>query len=516
MLSLALILNLILIPQIQSKAASYTIGDFSYSYQGDSYYFVAYGTFPEEITSIDDSVLDVVISKAFEFFNISLADVNGSVVSWGVGQLVGGMANLLRNFQIATGRVFDFLFGTGDVYGFEYRYTGKSTTYPDHELYGDAYGFQFKGGLGETIDLVLDSTGHLYGSRVIGNITGSEDVEEFSIYSIRQYEANGGLFWVPDVEVDVSSSLPAPYIEGKSLYFYVRHKRISGSPYASLAYQGWFRVDDFTNTFINAGLQHTSGTNYSPLFMFFSPDHEINITNVSYTGSANLTYNKGSGSYSITSVHGNYSGIVYRCGIGTNVTIDTDVSFNLPYYSSNGTTLNTGYHYQNNFDGMLENSPISGNGDIYLYSVSTSPVPAPIDLPYDEPINLVDIGDDPIEFEPTDDPAPVPGNDIPEPGPEPVPVPPLPPLVSGNDDLWPDMNGVFEVESEIDGFLGGLSNFEFTPLRTLVEGFSSSLIWVSTIMMTLYNGSDFSILFVVLSIFFIAAALLGIYKWWTH
>lgn len=518
MLSLVLILNLILIPGIHSQAATYpATTSFTYNYDGYDYQFYFSGEVdsPQDYR-FDSSALDYLINKASEGLNLSISSGLGAKIDWISGIVLNSVFDFYRNFVVATDKVIaDWIVWT-DIYGFTFEFTGLDSNYPGHETYGSAYGWRFTGWLGEKIDLVLDSQGMLYGSNPIGNYTFSDDERDFGIWSIHQ--SDGDDIWMPSVHPVSFGDLPEPYIVGKSLYFYVIHERDAGSPYAHFAYQGWFKIEDFTNTFINAGLQHTYGTYYSPSFMFFSPDHEIIITNESYTGSVNTNYLKDFGYYPITSVHGNFSSNIYRCAIGTNVSQDSVVSFNLPYYSTNGTTLAWDNHSQNNYNGMLKNSPVSGNGDIYLASFSLSPVPSPVVIPVDEPIPVSDIEPDPFDFDPDpdDDPDPVPGIDYPVPDPTPVPVPPLPPLVSGNDDLWPDMNGVFEVESEIDGFLGGLSNFEFTPLRTLVEGFSSSLIWVSTIMMTLYNGSDFSILFVVLSIFFIAAALLGIYKWWTH
>lgn len=511
MLSLALILNLILIPGIHSQAATYSAEtSFTYNYDGYNYQFYYSGsTDVPDGYRFDSSALDYLLQKSAEGINISVSSGIGAKISGILSSGLSSIFNLYRNFVIATDKLVADWIVWDDIYGFEFQFTGVDSSYPGFESYGSAYGWTFIGWLGEKIDLVLDSQGMLYGSNPIGNYTFSDDQLDLGRWSIHQYEAQGGEFWVPEVNVTSFGDLKSPYFEGNTLVFFaynngVEHRctipnfercicvyspwNISGQLY----YPGFVGFIDYRS--------NGSITNSNRLYI------DGNLNDLGRTGKEVIFTYKGLYRYKNFMILYNFN--------------DWLLSVNLPMYqpptsgSSNFDTILNG-----NTKGILSSQPQYATCELlYLDVLTTSPLPDPIVLPVDDPIPVSNIDPDPIVFDPDpgEDPDPVPGVDYPGDDPQPVPVPSLPPLVSGNDDLWPDMNGVFEVESEIDGFLGGLSNFEFTPLRTLVEGFSSSLIWVSTIMMALYNGSDFSILFVILSIFFIAAALLGIYKWWTH
>lgn len=509
---LALILPLILIPKIQSKAAAYSLNDFVYQYNGYNYAFYVASNFPvstdlPENYSFDSSVIEEVISYTGKGLNLNFASYQGYFFNFDLSQSLGNQIfAFVQNAIVAIGEARQDLGNTSaSSYSWDFTYTGSDPDYPGHDLYGTAYGFRFSGLTWETVDLVLDATGHLYGSQVLGNFTSSETTEDVMIWSIHQHDGDEN-WWTPENSVSSYQNLLAPYIQGDSLIFYLYY---GGDPYK-------FELKDFANTYIGV---HWSGINQPVIYFYNASKSAISqYTLVNHDNYPNVNFYLESPRFYLDSDRA-----IRPCALlnFNNGGSSYPTDFILPNYYSQGSTLYMSTAITLNSLGYYNSVNISGSYNrIFLSKTELTPDPDPPDLPVGDPINLIDLPDDPIEYEPTEDPEPVPGIDYPTPdpgpGPTPTPTPPLPPLVSGNDDLWPDMNGVFEVESEIDGFLGGLSNFEFTPLRTLVEGFSSSLIWVSTIMMALYNGSDFSILFVVLSIFFIAAALLGIYKWWTH
>lgn len=505
---LALILPLILIPKIKSKAAAYSLNDFVYQYNGYNYAFYVASNFPvstdlPENYSFDSSVIEEVISYTGKGLNLNFASYQGYFFDFDLSQSLGNQIfAFVQNAIVAIGEARQDLGNTSaSSYSWDFTYTGSDSDYPGHDLYGTAYGFRFSGLTWETVDLVLDATGHLYGSQVLGNFTSSETTEDVMIWSIHQHDSDEN-WWTPENSGEDYQNYLPPYIQGDSLFFYVYS---NGTPYK-------FELQNFYDTYINLQYLGFGNTNIN----FYSPSHSADdYVLINHDSLGGVSFSQPTGN--INGV-GNTSwakfGRISFSGFSGTIVLPNNYSEapSVAYFTSSTTVNSLGIDNRSNISGSYKR--------IFLNRSVLTPDPNPPDLPVGDPINLVDLPADPIEFEPTEDPEPVPGVDYPipdpGPGPTPTPTPPLPPLVSGNDDLWPDMNGVFEVESEIDGFLGGLSNFEFTPLRTLVEGFSSSLIWVSTIMMTLYNGSDFSILFVVLSIFFIAAALLGIYKWWTH
>lgn len=503
-LTASLILGLVMIPGFNSHAASYpATTSFTYTYDGYDYQFY----FSGEVDSpqdyyFDSSVLDYLINKASEGLNLSISSGLGAKIDWISGIVLNSVFDFYRNFVFATDKVIaDWIVWT-DIYGFSFEFTGLDSNYPGHETYGSAYGWRFTGWLGEKIDLVLDSQGMLYGSNPIGNYTFSDEQEDLSIWSIHQHDSDENIWYQPYIPLNLTfENLASPYIQGKSLYFTL---------YYDNGETGLFCVDNFVDTYI---MVKFSGLRTHPQFYFYSPSAVDSL----YANIINLD-SKPINSTGHTSIGGknnvlfldfyNPSIFISAFCLPNNWQGAYNESWNLTrYVNCKGLFNNSAYGYDSS-------NPYSA---IYLFQLSTTPLPDPIVLPVGDPVPVTDIQPDPIDFtpDPDEDPDPVPGIDYPV-DPIPFPVPPLPPIVSGNDDLWPDLNDVFTIEADLDGFLGGLSNFQFTPLRTLVDGFTSALTWVSTIMMLLYDGSDFSILFVVLSVFFIAAALLGIYKWWTR
>lgn len=497
-----MILNLVLIPKIDSFAQSFNSqSSFSYTYQGNSYSFIpGSGTGSLFDYYIQDTVLNTVIEKDAEAFNLSLSEVNNSIVSWGVGNLILGIANLYHNFMIAMNKPLA-AFGEWDIYGFEYQFTGIDENYFQHELFGPAYGFRFVGWAGEVIDLVLDQDGNLYGSRIIGNYTFSDDQREFSIWSTRQFD--DGDIWIPPF-VSSLENLPTPYFEGTTLNL---------RWFDSSNNEHHYQITNFEKCLLGITLSYnSSGISYYFIGCYY--DAVLNNQHEFFLDGQSKTQE-----FSVNSVSVNVPNVGIRNYNGSATYIDI-ANGNLPSNSIN--VLNPSSTWGPNSNvlltnnrGILNKSLISGQvSSLWLDKRSISPITDPFEIPYDDPVNLIDITDDPVEFEPIEDPEPVPGIDYPSDDPLPWPVPSIPPIVSGNDDLWPDLNITFELEDDLIGFANPLRDFEWPSFDYLIADFTSAIVWVSVIMTSLFEGSDYHILFSVLSVFFIAASLLGLYKWW--
>lgn len=504
-MSLILVFNLILIPKIDVQAVSYSAAtSFTYNYQGYNYQFYFSGLVDSpENYSFDSSALDYLLQKSAEGINISVSSGIGAKISNIFSNGFSAIFNLYRNFVIATDKLVVDWIVWDDIYGFEFQFIGLDPSYPGNETYGPAYGWRFIGWLGEKIDLVLDSQGMLYGSNPIGNYTFSEDQEEFGTWSINQHD--GDDIWLTP-HVSSFEDFPQPYFTGTTLNL---------TYYDNNDQEHLLQITNFERCFLDVTFSYSDryGSSY---FIGVGYDELLNSSHDFYDNGVLQNFGLTTSSFSVNTPtlgfrsYKLFGGFVY-------INKGNLPSYNLNYHlvswnSSNNVLIspNKGVLNRNIYVGSVPT--------LWLDSLTTTPLPDPIVLPVDDPIPITDIQPDPVDFtpDPDDEPDPVPGIDYPVPGPTPVPVPPLPPLVSGNDDLWPDVNGLIAVESGLDSYLGVLGSFEFTPLQSLVEGFVAGLTWVSMVMMTLYNGSDFSILFVVLSMFFIAACLLGVYKWWTH
>lgn len=506
LLSLILILNLILIPEIYSQAASYSAEtSFTYNYEGYDYQFYFSGsTSVPDGYRFDSSALDFLLQKSAEGINIAISSGIGAKINNIFNSTLTTAFNLYRNFMIATDKLIADWIVWSDIYGFEFQFTGLDPEYPGFETYGSAYGWRFSGWMGEDIDLVLDSQGMLYGSNPIGNYTFSDDQLDFGRWSIHQYEAQGGQFWLPEISSVSFSDLKQPYIIGKSMYFFpvvngVEHEYI---------------IDDFVNVVMSGNFDYNDLQN----FLFYKIDGSTSTVNLIENNQIIVS----SGTHNGASIY--YQGphkfnnnFIYYYG---QFNLLGSVSLNYPAWygpiQTGSGDLSYKTIYANNYIGLLNDVRQSGYGDIFLGQLSTSPLPDPIVLPVDDPIPVSDIEPDPIDFDPDPDvdPDPVPGIDYPDPGPLPWPTPPIPTIVSGNDDLWPDLNLTFELEDDLIGFANPLRDFEWPSFDYLISDFTSSIVWVSAIMTSLFEGSDYHILFSVLSVFFIAASLLGLYKWW--
>ena len=217
---LSLVLPMVMIPKIVSHATYYPAGDLDITYDGYHYYFTITGSqdLPQSYEFSYDALQTVIVKDA-EALNLSLSDYSGNIINYAIGTLVSSVMSMWRSFIITYNKVETLIVPSWAIYGWTYSLTGIDPNYPGHETYGDAYGFRFVGCAGEYVDLVLDQYGDLYGSNIIGNYTSSEDVEEFSQWSITQHD--GDDIWMPMNTSGSIQDLRKPYIEGISLHFFV-------------------------------------------------------------------------------------------------------------------------------------------------------------------------------------------------------------------------------------------------------------------------------------------------------
>lgn len=504
-MTMILMMNLVLIPKINSYAATYpATTSFTYTIQDLKYrfYFDGSTSSPNNYT-FSETALNTVINKAGSALNVSITN-SGYKINELFSTVISSVFNLAHDFIIAEGLFIQDWFTTDAVnYQFKFYFTGSDPDYPGNDTYGPAYGWRFTGMVGETVDIVLDQNGNLYGSSPIGNVTLPDTSEDFSIWSIHQHD--GDDIWIPSINTGTFNDLEAPYIVGKSLYFTIYN-------YANQPKR--FKIDDFTRSVVSFySLGSGSNVTVNEMIIFSLDNNQSNI----YKDNSLITGNNINVHYS--GPHYNEQGYLSVTGQDfqfSSLFGDRKVSLNYPAdYSLSIPSSGTVNVNNPDYLGIYNKTFVSGVGDIWLDSVSISPVSDPVEPPIDFPIPFDDLPEDPDDFtDPDDYPDPVPGIDYPVPEPTPVPVPQLPSIVSGNDDLWPDMNGFFDAENELDSFLGPLRDFEFGSFSNVTSQFSAALVWVSTIMMALFDGSDFNILFSILAVFFIACALLGIYKWW--
>lgn len=456
---------------------------------------------------IQDASLDAFFSAAYNDF-VAMSASFGQLLNWSLSQYLDLLWNtLVADYYATSGQAVEFAGHLWSDNATVYYYLVED----DGELFKWAFDI-----LGITVTLYLDQDGLVYSNgkgQPNGNVKNDDSLLN-SLGKAQRDQTSDGKIYRP-VKVSLFDGLPAPYFTGTT---------INLTWFDASNTKHLFQITNFQRCILGITLSYNQG-NSSYYFIGCYYDMASNPDHSYFLDGSSVVMNFTSAQIVVPTDIGNrtYIGKAFYPDIKSGNL--PSIPINILNASWNTNTMN--YLIANN-KGILNRSLVAGTvPSLWLDYTYYYPVENPQDVvvPVDTPISLPDLDDWVIENDPEDDPTsnedPVPVSPFepePDPDPDPTPIPtaPLPPLVSGNDDLWSDMNGVFEIESEIDGFLGGLSNFEFTPLRTLVEGFSSSLIWVSTIMMALYNGSDFSILFVVLSIFFIAAALLGIYKWWTH
>ena len=501
---------MILAPEITSEASNSADTSFTFTSYGQSYKFIlpnGGANIPADYPSnyyFSDDAINLVLAKDAEAINTIITFNNQAKILTLISNLYASIFNLAYDYYVGWfGIIHDWVDSNWPNYQFKFEFTGKSTLYPGHETYGDAYGWRFTGLLGEKIDLVLDSQGDIYGSNPIGNVTLSEDVDDFGRWSIHQHD--GDDIWIPQLSIGSFGDLKKPYIEGKTLYFWL----YNGSTEIAC------NIPDFTNTVLTF---QVPSNNYWYGFRCFKIDNSTVTLNIgsdtftspydTFNGSTQIYYNGPHGS-------GYFSNRINISFPDHGLNISNNYNINYPAYYDQANYGSYYYVQSPNALGFYQGSKVSGSGDIWLSGLSTTPVSDPVEPPIDQPIPFDNIPTDPADFvDPDDDPDPVPGIDYPTPEPTPVPLPPIPSVVSGNDDLWPDLNDYFETEDDIIDFTFPAVNVEFPDLSILLGNFVSSFTWVSTIITALFNGSDFSVLFSVLAFFFIAAAVLGIYKWW--
>lgn len=504
---MALILSIPIRSKASTQISAWT--DFTRSYEGNTYDFHVYSTqasgLPQNY-SFNSDVIDFVISKSGDAYNHTIYDSGIYVADWVINtgmDVAQGVLSLFANAYIAYNSAMqDYVYRDWlGVYLWEFEFTGSDDNYVGSADYGTAYGFTFHGLCGDKIDLVLDSSGDFYGQNRLGNWTYGNQTPDYIPHIINQADPDN--IYIPSISGDTFSDLTPPYLDGKSLHFFIyengnRHEVV---------------VPDFTRTVITF-------PPFEPVYfgiLIANLDNQsrqnIYIDNVQYSLS-------GQSVYYAASLHYCYDRYLTGWRFNFDNVVDTslsDISISYPTYYNFNWNNNRVYMYNPNALGLLNGVQQTGTGDIWLDAASYTPVtPSTEPIPVDVPIPVEQIPSDPDEPLPNNpDPDPVPGITYPV-NPTPPPLRPLPSIVSGNDDLWPSVVELQNIEIDLSGYLASLGDFEFPDLNTITESFAGSIIWVSALMSTLFNGSDFSILFAVLSSFFIVAALLGLYKWWNH
>lgn len=465
-------------------------------YDGYYYDFVPDSSIPSGY-EFNSDVLDYVISKGADFLNSWITQRYGNVINWLYNTLAQSVFSLCRNVAIAAGLIQANLFDSDQwIYKWEFECTGIEAS---NSQYGDKYGFLFTGLFGETFSIVLNANGNIWGSEYVGNITASETQQQIINQIAPQYDPND--INVPVVSYRAFSDMKAPYISGKSLHFFYYRNNTEHEVV----------INDFRN--LNISYYPTYVGSQYIIFEFYSTDpSHFDINNITVTDNGNNLTLYPNNNKLVNLWRTNQENINSK---GFSLSSISDPYFNLPGYY-----INQPYQtavQKNNALGRDSSGIVLGFGDIYLSSYSITPTTRPANpdpVPIDVPIPVTEIPsnpEDPIPQSPIPDPVPgIPVNPIPP------SLRPVPSIVSGNDDLWPSVVELQNIEIDLSGYLSGLGDYSFPDLSVITESFAGSILWVSALMSTLFNGSDFSILFAVLSSFFIVAALLGLYKWWNH
>lgn len=476
--------------------------DFTRTYNGYNYKFYVVGGasgLPNDY-SFNSDVIDYVIEtcgKAQRYQIENRSDI--VVVDWAqqtTENIMNWVFGAVVNAYTATGSLLhDYVNSSAITYSWDFSFTGSDDSYPGWDTYGTAYGFTFKGACADTIDLVLDSQGNFYGHNPLGNYTIDSDPEPYNWILINQGLDN---FYIPTSNFGNFNNLEQPYIDGKSLHFFV---------YDSSNEKHEVIIPDFTETnIIIPGLEPfyfdlivTSLNNNSRSTLLFD--------NISYNGSAVTVDN-------YQTLHtGYYSRLTgYRFRLPTNVINRSNCSVNYPSNYNLNWNNSIFRIYNPNGLGLYQGSLVSGSGDIWLKGFSYTPNINPNSIPED-PIPITSIPEDPEDPIPQSNPDPVPGITYPEP--TPPPLPPFASIVSGNDELWGVTLDFDGAQNSLLPYLNSLATFEFPSFNDLINDFSASIIWVAQIMSVLYNGTSFNVLFIVLCLFSLVSIIIGGYKLWT-
>lgn len=494
---LSLVLPLVLIPKIESRAYYPYLGDFTHTYNGQSYFFdfVNESDIPQDI-QIDSSIFDSVIQAELSMDSMRIAQ-QGYIIS-SISDYAADLSSLLVNFALSS---IDIIYqglvdSSRSMLKWSVNFNGSVGT--------NRYSWTFSCPLGSQ-DIILGSDGllphpgdHTYTShddQVIANIIDDQVIDN-NIY-------------IPSGKPLSFTNLKSPYIKGKDLIFYVYNGQT----------EHVFKYSNFTDCLCALYPFGGGGNSVSPGFISIIDSHSgasmSNSDRLTVDGAAH-SFSKLGGTCRFTYKNRDYT----NCYRVSYISGYNDLSVNLPMYKWTSAGLFNLGIVSGTVSHILNNTVSNQNCElIFLQSKLVSPVSNPDDIiiPINQPIPADTIIPWPEDNLPDDSPDGYPT--VVEPfDPEPinpvVPLPPIPSVVSSNDDLWPDLNDLFDTNDNIISFAFPAVNVEFPDLSVLLGNFVTSFTWVSTIITALFNGSDFSVLFSVLAFFFIAAAMLGIYKWW--
>lgn len=457
-----------------------------------------------EGTQISEEAFQYVVD-GFQNGNVTLFAVQG----YAINRLVSDTFSLVFNSIIQTGNIINQFVITPHTISYYLDHWDGSNVPANEKKYYWVFNY-----LGCSIEIALTPGGDFNyvevdgKSRVTSNYRHSSPLDNaIQKAAEEQTDANSHKLLTPYYKLSALENLDDPYIVGKSLYFKYYVGNVSHL----------IMVDDFTDTSISIELnEQGNGTSRLQLSLI-SPSHYHRV----YYDNSELSRTTSNTRATIDNenivLNNQY---IDRTQVYLSAYNYDSKSFKLPFYFGNWNAI-----YTYNRIGCLSNSFVAGFDNIYLSSIDYSPIPVGSrpNLPYEVPTDVVieypdtelpEVPDGtPENPEPLDPEDPIPINPV---NPTPPVIRPLPSIISGNDDLWPSVVELQDIEIDLSGYLSSLGDYSFPDLSVITESFAGSIVWVSTLMSTLFNGSDFSILFAVLSSFFIVAALLGLYKWWNH
>lgn len=483
-------MNLCLIPKIHSKAYNVSNGDLLHEYNGRNYFFDFEDNLDPNL-QISTTILDQVIQSELSMDSMRAASA-GYIVS-SASNFVADFGSLLVNAALNSYQTL------GDLISSDYACLKWTVTYNGLVSIG-RHSWSFSCPLG-TQDLILGDDGllphpsdHTYTSH-----SGSTDIVSGAI----EDQSDNGSIYIPPQTLTFND-LPAPYFQGSTLVLtWFDHNST----------KHYYQITNFTRSLMAMNLSYTSsGATY-----FF-------VTNLYPKGQSQSVYLDGTlqnlpfgtGDFRIQTKYGN---VIYN---GNSNAFDI-ANANIPSYSINALNAqwNNNWSYLMSVQkGVLQQSLVQGNvPSLWLDAspISTVVNPQDIVIPDDAPLPIEPIVTWPDDNLPDEDPDGDPievDPYVPEPINPVVPLPPIPSIVSGNDDLWPDLNDVFDREDDALDFVSLALDWEWPDFSEFLGDYVTSFQWVAAIITALYSGSDLSILFSVLSFFFIAAGMLGIYKWW--
>ena len=309
--------------------------DFTRTYDGYNYRFYAvsgeYGL-PNDY-SFNSDIIDYVIKTIGQTFAFDLSTQSGyylfDFATSATSSLINSTYNLLSQAIRSVGNVIHDVVYSGNVsYTFDFSFTGLDEEYPGWDTYGNAYGFSFVGMLGEKIDLVLDSQGDFYGHNPIGNYTYDEDARFYENWILQnQLDRDTSTFWQPESIISNFHDLKVPYIEGKTLHFFMYISNVEHE----------IIIDNFVDTYI---CQISSGE-----WRFISPSHYCNFTtDLSLNVKPNTT-----DSLTLNTSFGAFSGFVQSAYISGFQFSNSQNNYNLPFWWGSYSQINNpNYNYFEN------------------------------------------------------------------------------------------------------------------------------------------------------------------------